>query len=117
MKEEGTSEITSSGPNDVLTKALGTDEQRGRVRGMGRFVTPKSYFYLPKNVKHYMDSEMKKNAQRINTLVDDVEILKKAMNIASEAGSCQMWEHDDCADDVVEEAVRNYYFLNSFYIL
>ncbi len=110
MKSGGPGEVTSSGPNDVLTQALGTDEQRGRVRGMGRFVTPKSYFYLPKNVKHYMDNEIKKNVQRINTLEHDVERLKKALDIASEAGSCQMWDHDDGADDLVEEAVRIYYF-------
>ncbi|KAA0051087.1 transposase [Cucumis melo var. makuwa] len=34
--------------NDVLTQALGTKEHNGRVRGVGGYVTPTTYFHLVK---------------------------------------------------------------------
>ena len=45
-KEKGELEI--SGSDDVLTKALKTAEHTGRVRGVGGFVNPSTYFNLPK---------------------------------------------------------------------
>ncbi|KAL0549454.1 hypothetical protein IC582_013936 [Cucumis melo] len=35
-------------PNDVLTQALGTQESSGRVRRVGGFVTPTTYFHTAK---------------------------------------------------------------------
>ena len=52
---------------------------------------------------------MQKNDQRFSKLQDETDRLKKGMNIASEAGSCQVWD-DDCVVDLIEEAVSNYYF-------
>ena len=45
-KEKG--EFKVSGSDDVLTKALKTVEHTGRVRGVGGFVNPSTYFNLPK---------------------------------------------------------------------
>ena len=42
------------GSLDLLTEAMGTEEQRGRVRGMGRFIKPQQYFLIPQNVKQYL---------------------------------------------------------------
>ncbi|KAI7753393.1 hypothetical protein M8C21_030989 [Ambrosia artemisiifolia] len=75
------------GAHDVLAEALGTKEPRGHVRGVGRFVTPQQYFYLPKTVKHYLDKEMQKFDQRFNKLEDEVDKLKRGATYASEAGS------------------------------
>lgn len=42
--------LTVSGSNDILTMALGTAEHSGRVRGVGAYVNPSSYFNEP--VRH-----------------------------------------------------------------
>nr|KAJ0214109.1 hypothetical protein LSAT_V11C400220970 [Lactuca sativa] len=78
------------GTHDVLTEALGTQEQRGRVRGMGKFITPQQYFYLPKNVIYYLDIENERVDKRINKLEDDLEKLKICVLNVSEAASCQV---------------------------
>lgn len=44
--EEGI--VSAIGKNDILTQALETPEQSGRVRGAGAFVTHKVYFNTPK---------------------------------------------------------------------
>ncbi|XP_074367777.1 uncharacterized protein LOC141708178 isoform X1 [Apium graveolens] len=49
MKEKG--EFIPHGTEDVLTTALQTPEHAGRVRGVGGFVTPTTFFNLPKAKK------------------------------------------------------------------
>ncbi|CAL9008035.1 unnamed protein product [Prunus brigantina] len=39
--------LTVSGSNDILTMALGSPEHSGRVRGVGAYVNPSSYFNEP----------------------------------------------------------------------
>ncbi|KAF5796781.1 hypothetical protein HanXRQr2_Chr08g0355831 [Helianthus annuus] len=109
LKESDSGEGTC-GTHDVLTQALGTDEQRGHVRGMGKFVTPQQYFYLPNTVKHYMDTEKKKYDKRLNKLEDELEKLKKGVNNASEAESCQ-WGNEDLEDNPDEEPLDMSCFL------
>ena len=89
QKSVSVGEVTC-GTHDVLTEALGTQEQRGRVRGMGRFITPQQYFYLPKNVKYYLEIENERVDKRINKLEDDLEKLKRGVLNVSEAASCQI---------------------------
>ncbi|KAI3763261.1 hypothetical protein L1987_53715 [Smallanthus sonchifolius] len=67
----------SCGTHDVLTEALGTEEQRGHVRGLGKYVKPHQYFYEPKTVKQYLDTEKKKVDERFNKLEEEVEKLKR----------------------------------------
>ncbi|XP_076902989.1 uncharacterized protein LOC143557912 isoform X2 [Bidens hawaiensis] len=99
------------GQNDVLTQALGTEEQRGHVRGMGKFVTPSRYFFLPKTVKQYLDVEKKQVDQRFGLLEDEVDKLKRGLNYASEAGSCQMWGNEEFEDEPPDEACDHSCFL------
>nr|KAJ0199923.1 hypothetical protein LSAT_V11C600312300 [Lactuca sativa] len=70
-------------------KALRTQEQRGRVRGMGKFITLQQYFYLPKNVKYYLEFQNERVDKRINKLEDDLGKLKRGVLNVSEAASCQ----------------------------
>ncbi|KAJ0711979.1 hypothetical protein HanOQP8_Chr09g0329881 [Helianthus annuus] len=109
LKESDSGEGTC-GTHDVLTQALGTDEQRGHVRGMGKFVTPQQYFYLPNTVKHYMDTEKKKYDKRLNKLEDELEKLKRGVNNVSEAESCQ-WGNEDLEDNPDEEPLDMSCFL------
>nr|KAJ0191502.1 hypothetical protein LSAT_V11C800450430 [Lactuca sativa] len=90
LQKSGSFGEVTCGTHDVLTEALGTQEQRGRVRGMGRFITPQQYFYLPKNVKYYLEIENKRVDKRINKLEDDLEKLKRGVLNVSEATSCQI---------------------------
>lgn len=79
------------GSLDLLTEALGTEEQRGRVRGMGRFITPQQYFLIPKNVKQYLKQHDKMMNKRLKAVEDELEIRRCATTNASEgASNCQM---------------------------
>ncbi|XP_042751513.2 uncharacterized protein LOC122194595 [Lactuca sativa] len=90
LQKSGSFGEVTCGTYDVLTEALGTQEQRGRVRGMGKFITPQQYLYLPKNVKYYLEIENERVDKRINKLEDDLEKLKRDVLNVSEAASCQI---------------------------
>ncbi|CAH1418455.1 unnamed protein product [Lactuca virosa] len=90
LQKSGSFGEVTCGTHDVLTEALGTQEQRGCVRGMGKFITPQQYFYLPKNVKYYLEIENERVDKRINKLEDDLEKLKRGVLNVSEAASCQV---------------------------
>ncbi|CAH1413745.1 unnamed protein product [Lactuca virosa] len=90
LQKSGSFGEVTCGTHDVLTEALGTQEQRRRVRGMGKFITPQQYFYLPKNVKYYLEIENERVDKRINKLEDDLEKLKRGVLNVSEAASCQV---------------------------
>ncbi|KAE8672344.1 hypothetical protein F3Y22_tig00111843pilonHSYRG00019 [Hibiscus syriacus] len=103
MQKSETLREVSCGTNDMLTQALGTQEQRGRVRGMGKFVRPHQYFVLPNTVKKYLDGEKKKFEKRFNQIEGTIEKLQKGMNHASEGASCQGWGKADFEDNPPEE--------------
>ncbi|KAL4569842.1 hypothetical protein LXL04_025486 [Taraxacum kok-saghyz] len=90
--------------DDVLTRALGTEEHRGAVRGMGKYVTPHQYFYLPKTIKTYMDNEKKKTGQRFDALESDVKTLRDHVNSVSEGASCVNNVKDDFEDGSFEDS-------------
>nr|KAJ0213242.1 hypothetical protein LSAT_V11C400161870 [Lactuca sativa] len=90
LQKSGSFGEVTCGTHDVLTEALGTREQCGHVRGMGKFITTHKYFYLPKNVKYYLDIENERVDKRINKLEDDLEKLKRGVLNVSEAASCQV---------------------------
>nr|KAJ0226796.1 hypothetical protein LSAT_V11C100024300 [Lactuca sativa] len=90
LQKSGSFGEVTCGTHDVLTEALGTQEQRGRVRGMGKFITPQQYFYLLKNVKYYLEIENERVDKRINKLEHDLEKLKRGVLNVSEAASCQI---------------------------
>nr|KAJ0206553.1 hypothetical protein LSAT_V11C500263960 [Lactuca sativa] len=90
LQKSGSFGEVTCGTHDVLTEALGTQEQHGRVRGMGNFISPQQYFYLPKNVNYYLDIENERVDKRINKLEDDLEKLKRGVLNVSEAASCQI---------------------------
>ncbi|KAL4013826.1 hypothetical protein IC575_026010 [Cucumis melo] len=59
--------------NDVLTQALGTKEHNGRVRGVGGYVTPTTYFHSVK----------KTSKDEANILVENEELRRRSAH-----GSC-----------------------------
>ena len=92
------------GSLDLLTDALGTEEQRGRVRGMGRYVTPQQYFLIPRNVKQYLKQHDKMWHKRLKAVEDELERRKCASTNASEgASNCQVSSDEDEEPNVPSE--------------
>ncbi|XP_042460358.1 uncharacterized protein LOC122043850 [Zingiber officinale] len=54
-------EFISSGSNDVLTTALGSQEPYGRVRGVGGFVKPQVYFKTPRKKRELVSKALAEN--------------------------------------------------------
>ncbi|XP_062011742.1 uncharacterized protein LOC133728340 isoform X2 [Rosa rugosa] len=48
LEKKSKGELEISGSSDVLSQALETPEHSGRVRGVGGFVNPSTYFKMPK---------------------------------------------------------------------
>ncbi|XP_062015019.1 uncharacterized protein LOC133731647 isoform X2 [Rosa rugosa] len=64
-KKVSDGEITTYGSDDVLTLALGSPEYPGRVRGVGGFVKPNSYFNLPKRRKQSVEELVRISVKKI----------------------------------------------------
>ncbi|PRQ47017.1 putative transposase, Tnp1/En/Spm [Rosa chinensis] len=64
-KKESDGELTTDGSDDVLTLALGNPEHPGRVRGVGGFTKPASYFNLPKSRKKSVEETVRKSVKLI----------------------------------------------------
>lgn len=62
QKEKG--ELKVSGSDDVLTQVLGTPEHAGRVRGVGGYVNPSTYFKIPKDKKPTKKELLARDKQR-----------------------------------------------------
>lgn len=97
LKEENDYDDFPMGSSDLLTEALGTDEQRGRVRGMGRYVTHKQYFLIPKNVKQYLKQHDERMSKRLKRVEDELATIKRYNSTyASEgASNCQVWSTNE----------------------
>ncbi|KAL0556318.1 hypothetical protein IC582_004831 [Cucumis melo] len=63
--------------NDVLTQALGTKEHNGRVRGVGGYVTPTTYFYSIK----------KTSKGEANILVENEELRRRVSELEAQIRS------------------------------
>lgn len=48
LEKKKNGELKTSGSDDVLTKVLKTPEHSGRVRGVGGYVNPSTYFNIPR---------------------------------------------------------------------
>ncbi|KAI3881718.1 hypothetical protein MKW92_031986 [Papaver armeniacum] len=56
--------LVTSGSNDILTLALGTAEQSGNVRGMGKFVSQGSYFHTARpNMQEEREARLRVEAE------------------------------------------------------
>ncbi|GMP31741.1 hypothetical protein CsSME_00005828 [Camellia sinensis var. sinensis] len=49
IKQKSDGSFTIEGYNDILTMVLSTPKTSGRVRGVGSYVTPSTYFHLPRH--------------------------------------------------------------------
>ncbi|CAH1443286.1 unnamed protein product [Lactuca virosa] len=75
---------------------------------MGKFITPQKYFYLPKNVKYYLEIENDRVDKQINKLEDDLEKLKRGVLNVSKAASCQVGgEIEDVEKEPPDESLDN----------
>lgn len=78
-KEEGT--LITEGSNDILTMALGTPEQSGRVRGASMYYTPTTYFNLPRRGSRKHTEKLEAENQTLKVAV--IELLKQAASSGS----------------------------------
>lgn len=79
MKEEGT--LITEGSNDILTMALGTPEQSGRVRGASMYYTPTTYFNLPRRGSRKHTEKLEAENQTLKVAV--IELLKQVASSGS----------------------------------
>ena len=100
-------------PNDVLTQALGTRESSGRVRGVGGFVTPSTYFHTAKRSKKRNEEidKLSEENEKLRLRVQELENIHISTQSTptSAHGSCSRprLEYDiQCKKNVENEVVK-----------
>ncbi|KAL4030956.1 hypothetical protein IC575_009211 [Cucumis melo] len=100
-------------PNDVLTQALGTRESSGRVRGVGGFVTPSTYFHTEKRSKKRNEEidKLSEENEKLRLRVQELENIHISTQSTptSAHGSCSRprLEYDiQCKKNVEKEVVK-----------
>ncbi|TYK28649.1 putative serine/threonine-protein kinase nek2 [Cucumis melo var. makuwa] len=85
--------------NDVLTQALGTKEHNGRVRGVGGYVTPTTYFHSVK----------KTSKDEVNILVENEELRRRVSELEAQIRSnlsTPLSAHGSCLRPIVLEGIE-----------
>ena len=85
--------------NDVLTQALGTKEHNGRVRGVGGYVTPTTYFHSVK----------KTSKDEANILVENEELRRRVSELEAQIRSnlsTPLSAHGSCSRPIVLEGIE-----------
>ncbi|KAA0058914.1 putative serine/threonine-protein kinase nek2 [Cucumis melo var. makuwa] len=85
--------------NDVLTQALGTKEHNGRVRGVGGYVTPTTYFHSVK----------KTSKDEANILVENEELRRRVSELEAQICSnlsTPLSAHGSCSRPIVLEGIE-----------
>ncbi|TYK20378.1 putative serine/threonine-protein kinase nek2 [Cucumis melo var. makuwa] len=102
-----------SSPNDVLTQALGTRESSERVRGVGRFVTPSTYFHTSKRSKRRNEEidKLSEENEKFHLRVQELENIHISTQFTptSAHGSCSRprLEYDiQCKKNLEKEVVK-----------
>lgn len=84
LEKKRKGEFEPSGSNDVLSAVLETPEHSGRVRGVGSFVTPTTYFNLPKGrrirvTKSELMARDRQRSEEMERAKEEMERSKKEM--------------------------------------
>ncbi|KAA0058329.1 putative serine/threonine-protein kinase nek2 [Cucumis melo var. makuwa] len=85
--------------NDVLTQALGTKEHNGRVRGVGGYVTPTTYFHSVK----------KTSKDEANILVENEELRRRVSELEAQIRSnlsTLLSAHGSCSRPIVLDGIE-----------
>ncbi|KAA0059822.1 putative serine/threonine-protein kinase nek2 [Cucumis melo var. makuwa] len=85
--------------NDVLTQALGTKEHNGRVRVVGGYVTPTTYFHSVK----------KTSKDEANILVENEELRRRVSELEAQIRSnlsTPLSAHGSCSRPIVLEGIE-----------
>ncbi|KAL0536960.1 hypothetical protein IC582_025923 [Cucumis melo] len=85
--------------NDVLTQALGTKEHNGRVREVGGYVTPTTYFHSVK----------KSSKDEANILVENEELRRRVSELETQIRSnlsTPLSAHGSCSRPIVLEGIE-----------
>lgn len=62
--------MVAQGSDDILTKVLGK-EHSSRVRGVGQFVSPSTYFHVPRCKNH---SQCEERVQSLEAMVCEMKV-------------------------------------------
>ncbi|KAL4026483.1 hypothetical protein IC575_014914 [Cucumis melo] len=85
--------------NNVLTQSLGTEEHNGRVRGVGGYVTPTTYFHSVK----------KTSKDEANILVENEELRRRVSELEAQIRlnlSTTLSAHKSCSRPIVLEGIE-----------
>ncbi|KAL0543831.1 hypothetical protein IC582_018936 [Cucumis melo] len=85
--------------NDVLTQALGTKEHNGRVRGVGGYVTPTTYFHSVKKI----------SKDEANILVENEELRRRVSKLEAQIRSnlsTPLSAHESCSRPIMFEGIE-----------
>ena len=85
--------------NDVLTQTLGTKEHNGRVRGVGGYVTPTTYFHSVK----------KTSKDEANILVENEELHMRVSELEAQIRSnlsTPLSAHGSCSRPIMLEGIE-----------
>lgn len=90
---------------DILTEALGTPEHRGRVRGVGEFVTPSVYYNVARE-KSKLSQQPQSEASSVKT---EAPRRKQPQSDASSA-THKKSKGKDVVREIPENKEVNYYY-------
>ncbi|KAA0055505.1 putative serine/threonine-protein kinase nek2 [Cucumis melo var. makuwa] len=88
------SRLSETFQNDVLTQALGTKEHNGRVRGVGGYVTPTTYFHSVK----------KTSKGEANILVENEDLRRRVSELEAQIRSnlsTPLSAHGSCSRPII----------------
>lgn len=95
--------IDSQDDKDILCLALGSDEHGGRVRGMGKGVTPTTYFSHVRRVSDEKDKLLKDLMRQLDEKDAEIARLKGQESYVKSEGSTNKVELNKNVDNSIKK--------------
>ena len=82
-----------------MTAALETPEHSGRVRGVGGFVTPKSFFNLPRQRTRISKAQL---SEELENQKKEIAQLKAMISATNLLGSPNLSDKSSCQEEIIK---------------
>ena len=82
-----------------MTAALETPEHSGRVRGVGGFVTPKSFFNLPRQRTRISKAQL---SEELENQKKEIAQLKAMISATNLLGSPNISDKSSCQEEIIK---------------